>query len=184
MSTSMKLLGLRAQPFYSVIICLEENHQAKNWWMLKMKKNIEEREERNDAQMGKVHTAAWPSSRGKQKITLCKKPDINLLCQMCLCSRNQRNSSPSSFFLLMHKASLPSCPLFIRGTPKVNPLFQWSSTDLRILLLLNYFINPAHTASLSPCTLVLLKTFILKKEKDKEQQINQTSVIIFQLLSS
>lgn len=149
-----------------------------------MKKNIEEREEKNDAQMGKVHAAAWPSSRGKQKITVCKKPGINLLCQMCLCSRNQRNSSASSFFLLMHEASRPSCPLFSRGTPKVSPLFQWSSTDPRLLLLMNYFINPAHTASLSACTLVLLKTFILKKEKDKEQQINQTTVIIFQLLSS
>lgn len=69
--------------------------------MFKMKKNIEEREETNEAQMGKGHAAAWPSSRGKQKITLCKKPDTNLFCQMCCCRRNQRNSSASSFFFLM-----------------------------------------------------------------------------------
>lgn len=37
-----------------------------------LKKNIEEREETNKAQIGKGHAAAWPSSTGKQKITLQK----------------------------------------------------------------------------------------------------------------
>lgn len=61
------------------------------------KSNRKETEERNKVQMGKGHAAAWPSSRGKQKITLYKKPDANLFCQMCLYSRNEKNSSAYFF---------------------------------------------------------------------------------------
>lgn len=135
--------------------------------MFTFERNREEREEKNEVQMGKGHTAAWASGRGKQKITLYKKPDANLFCHMCLCSRNQRNSSTSSDFFSKSWASLAFCTVLSSGSPKASPLFQWSSTDPRILLLMSCCTNPTHTAGLSAHTLVLLETFILKKEKRK-----------------
>lgn len=59
------------------------------------------------------------------------------------------------------------CIVLSSGSPKASPLSQWSSTDPRILLLMSCCTNPTHTAGLSAHTLVLLETFILKKEKRK-----------------
>lgn len=59
------------------------------------------------------------------------------------------------------------CIVLSSGSPKASPLSQWSSTDPRILLLMSCCTNPTHTPGLSAHTLVLLETFILKKEKRK-----------------
>lgn len=112
----------------------------------------EEREARNKVQMCKGRAAAWPSSRGKQKITLYKNPGTILLCQRCFCSRNQRNLRASSYFFSKYWPSLPFCTLLYRGSLKVSPLFWWSSTVPRILLLVSCCTNTTHIAGLSAYT--------------------------------
>lgn len=89
---------------------------------------------------------------------------------MCLCSRNQRNSRASSYSFSKYWASLPFCTLLSKGSPKESPLCWWSSTDPRILLLMSCCTNPTHIAGLSAHTLVLLETFILKKEKKEKNK--------------
>lgn len=153
--------------------------------MFTLKMNGEGREKRNEVQMGKGHSADSLSSRGKKRITLYKKPDTNLFCQMCLCSRNQRNSSASFcvffFFFSKYWAPVPIRTLLSSDSLKAYPLFQWSSADLRILLCVSHCINPTQTAGFSAHTLVLQETSSLNKQKRKGGK--NTSVIKFQLLS-
>lgn len=88
--------------------------------MFKMKKNIEEREETNEAQMGKGHAAAWPSSRGKQKITLCKKPDKFVLSDVSLWQESKEFKC--FIFLFLDALSLsPFLNTIFWGYPKGEP---------------------------------------------------------------
>lgn len=87
------------------------------------KSNREDREERNKVQMGKGHTAAWASSKGKQKITLTKS-----LMQMCFvsCASVVRIKGFKVLHLTFSRSTEP-LPLFaycFPGRPKGKPLIS------------------------------------------------------------